>query len=95
MTMKPIRRKRQVLTSSLSRRGAASHSLVASDPVTDRFGPRSTPISTAPTTSGGGCYAITTEPPISPTGKLFIGLEATPTVIPAPHVAPMMELASA
>jgi len=30
-----------------SRRGAVSHRMVASEPVNDRFGPRSTPIRTA------------------------------------------------
>jgi hypothetical protein len=43
----PILRKRQKLTSSFSLRRARSQRIVASEPVTERFGPRLTPIRTA------------------------------------------------
>ena len=46
MTSAPSLRKRQALTLP-SRRRAVSQRMVASEPVTDRFGPRSTPISRA------------------------------------------------
>ena len=44
MTMIPSFRNVQALTRKPSRRSAVSHRMVASEPVTDKFGPRSTPI---------------------------------------------------
>src|SRR5206468_4022584 len=43
----PILRKSQKLTSSFSLRSAIYQRIVANEPVTERFGPRSTPINTA------------------------------------------------
>ena len=43
----PTLRKSQKLTSSFSLRSASSQRMVASEPVIERLGPRSTPISTA------------------------------------------------
>ncbi len=50
ITNMPSRRKRSAPTCSPSRRSATSHRIVASEPVTDRFGPRSTPIRIAAVT---------------------------------------------
>ena len=47
ITSIPSLRNCQAVTLCPSRRRAVSHRMVASEPVTDRFGPRSTPISTA------------------------------------------------
>lgn len=46
ITTKPMFKYFQALKSKPSRRNADSHRMVASEPVTDRLGPRSTPIST-------------------------------------------------
>ena len=53
ITRKPSLRKRPAPTVSPSRRNAASHRIVASDPVTERFGPRSTPTRAALVTMSG------------------------------------------
>ena len=53
MTRAPKAKNRHPLKSSPSRRIAISHSRVASEPVTDKLGPKSTPISTAAFTAGG------------------------------------------
>src|SRR5713226_5169804 len=55
MTTRPSLRNRDAPTTSPSRRKAISHRMVASEPVTDRFGPRSTPIRIAPETCAGTC----------------------------------------
>src|SRR5215472_8866779 len=53
MTKNPSRKKFNVVTSCLSRLSVTSQRMVASEPATDKFGPRSTPISTAPETCAG------------------------------------------
>jgi hypothetical protein len=53
MINKPSLRKSHDFTWMPSRRNAVSHNMVASDPVTERLGPRSTPMSTAFATLGG------------------------------------------
>lgn len=53
MTNMPIRRTFHVPTSSPSRRRTINQRMVASEPVTDKFGPRSTPISIEPTICEG------------------------------------------
>src|SRR5882757_10315741 len=56
--------------------------MVAREPVTDRLGPRSAPISSAPVTCGANCAPLATEPAISPSGKLLIKLQRTATTLP-------------
>ena len=64
VTSAPICKKRQAVTSIFSRRNATSQRMVASEPVIDRFGPRSTPISIALVTPCGRWSAALTEPTI-------------------------------
>jgi len=47
MTIAPNFKKRPMPTLTLPRRNALSQRIVASDPVTDKIGPRSTPIKIA------------------------------------------------
>ena len=61
ITSAPSLRKVQALTLSPSRRSAVNQRMVASEPVTDRFGPRSTPISTALRTWSGTRASSTTR----------------------------------
>ena len=53
VTSRPSLRNGQAPTSIFSRRSATSQRMVASDPVTDRLGPRSTPIRIALMTGAG------------------------------------------
>ena len=46
--------------------------MVASEPVTDRLGPRSTPMSTASRIECGTCTTCNAPPASSPDGRLFI-----------------------
>src|SRR5258707_8774622 len=69
--------------------------MVASDPVTDRFGPRSTPVRSAPVTCGGADAAVAADPAISPTGRLFIRLQASATIAPAIQLVAAAELRAA
>ena len=55
ITARPSLRNREAPTCSPSRRSAISQRMVASEPVTDRLGPRSTPIRIAPVTWVGTC----------------------------------------
>ena len=87
ITRQPSARKRQALTVWPSRRKATSHRIVASDPVTDRLGPRSTPMSTAPVSSGDACAPPATVPAINPSGRLLTTLHSTATRLPAPSDA--------
>jgi hypothetical protein len=60
--------------------------MVASDPVTDRFGPRSTPMSTALATCRGTCEAEATEPANRPAGAGGRHGISAVAVAPAPAV---------
>ena len=53
VTSRPSLRNGQAPTSIFSRRSATSHRMVASEPVIEKFGPRSTPIRMALTTEAG------------------------------------------
>src|SRR5437899_9327825 len=53
MTRSPSRRNFNIVTSCRSRLSVTSQRMVASEPAIDKFGPRSTPISTAPVTCAG------------------------------------------
>src|SRR5262249_16226672 len=75
--MVPTLKKLQALTSSFSRRRAMSHRIVAREPVTDRFGPRSIPISIALASCFDMADACSALAPISPTGRLLIRFEPT------------------
>ena len=55
-----------LLQVSPSRRKAISQSIVAKEPVTERFGPKSTPINTAFFTISGACANLKTFPTIKP-----------------------------
>src|ERR1700693_1058504 len=85
MTTRPSLRNCQAATCSPSRRSAISHRMVASDPVTERFGPRSTPIRIAPVTCAGTCAAWLTVAAISPAGRLLTRFDAKATTTPAIH----------
>src|SRR6267378_1753632 len=85
MTRRPYLRNRRGAIFTPSRRNAISHRMVASEPVTERLGPRSTPISIAPATCGGTCAAWLAAAAIRPTGRLLMRLEATATTMPATH----------
>jgi hypothetical protein len=54
-----------------------SHRIVAEDPVTDRFGPRSIPMSIAFAKWPDTAEECSAPAPISPTGRLLIRFEAT------------------
>ena len=54
-----------------------SHRIVAKDPVTDRFGPRSIPMSIAFARWPDAAEACSALAPISPTGRLLTRFEAT------------------
>src|SRR5664279_4642193 len=87
----PVFRKVQPLTFSPCLRSATSHRMVASDPVTDRFGPRSMPMATALWTTGSTPAPMTTEPAIRPAGRLFMRLHANATMVPAAMAAAVDE----
>lgn len=72
MTAVPTLKNYIKLTCSLSRRIAMSQRMVANDPVIDRFGPRSTPISRAPVTLSGPCACRTIALEMSPAARLLI-----------------------
>ncbi len=59
--------------------------MVASEPVTDRLGPRSMPIAIAERTSAGIGPELAAVPATRPAGRLFIRLDANATIAPAPH----------
>ena len=95
MITRPSLRNVHAPTACPSRRSAVSHRMVASEPVTDRFGPRSMPTSTAPVTAEGACAACTAVPAISPAGRLFRTLHASASTIPAPQAVPCADRAAA
>src|SRR5882762_6764 len=82
ITRQPSPKNFQALTVCPSRRSATNHKMVAREPVTDRLGPRSTPIRSAPVTCGDNCAPLATEPAISPSGKLLIKLQRAATTLP-------------
>src|ERR1700733_4385866 len=75
----PTLKNSHAVISTFSRRSAISHKIVASDPVTERFGPRSTPIKIACVTTLLPCECRIAAPLINPTGKLFIPFESNAT----------------
>src|SRR5258705_4528116 len=95
MTRRPYLRNRRGAIFTRSRRNAISHRMVASEPVTERLGPRSTPIRIAPTTYGGTCAAWLVVAAIKPIGRLLTRLEATATTMPATHDVACGDVAAA
>ncbi|PAV70682.1 hypothetical protein WR25_15310 [Diploscapter pachys] len=87
ITSTPRRKKLNAPTCSPSRRIATSHSSVAREPVIDRFGPRSTPISKAAVVCRGSSTSWPMEPAIRPVGRLFIRLPAMAEITPAAQLA--------
>src|SRR3974390_2936475 len=88
VTSAPIARKRQAVTSIFCRRKATSQRMVAREPVTEKFGPRSTPIRIAATTEAGRWSLAATEPATRPTGRLLAMLAASAVEMPTAHAAP-------
>src|SRR6266852_507414 len=85
MAMRPILKNSQAVITTFSRRRAMSQRIVASEPVTERLGPRSTPISIACATTLVSCACRIAAPLIRPTGKLLIPFEtnaATRAAVP-------------
>jgi ubiquinone/menaquinone biosynthesis C-methylase UbiE len=76
MTSAPILRNSHAPMRTPSLRSTISHRIVASDPVTDKFGPRSTPISTASRTGPVSRIALTALPASRPDGRLFMTLDS-------------------
>ena len=95
ITCAPTLRKVQKLTFSFSRRIALNQRMVASDPVIERFGPMSTPISTASTTRCGACACTSVELAMSPAGRLLIRLLATAMRPADVDAAPISDCAEA
>ncbi len=77
---------RHALMCCPSRRNTTSHKMVASEPVTERFGPTSTPIKIALLISSGTFAACTAFPAINPAGRLFITLLINAMPAPLIHV---------
>src|SRR5258708_19616077 len=84
MTTIPSFRNCHAVTASPSRLRAISHRIVASEPVTEGLGPRSTPINTPLVTCRGTSAPCLTLAPTKPLGSLFIRFEPTATMIPPP-----------
>src|SRR5258706_14338189 len=72
MTIIPSFRNCHTVTASPSRLKAISHRIVASEPVTERLGPRSTPINVALVTCRGTSALWLTVAATKPVGRLFI-----------------------
>src|ERR1700681_1002587 len=83
MTTSPNLRNRPAPTVPPPRRRAISHRMVAREPVTDRLGPRSTPIRIAPVICAGTCAAVRVVAAIKPIGRLFTRFDAIATTMPA------------
>src|SRR5437763_2204564 len=77
ITTAPNRRNLQNPTRSPSRRIATNQRMVANDPVTERFGPRSIPMSTESRIGPTAPAAFTAAPVISPLGRLLVRFEST------------------
>src|ERR1700693_1341223 len=82
----PILKKSQKFTSIFCLRKAMSHRIVASEPVIERLGPRSTPIRTALATRPLACAAWSVAPASKPKGRLLTRLFAAPTQKPVMSV---------
>ena len=83
ITTAPSRRNPSALTCMPSRRTASSHSNVASDPLMDRFGPRSMPISSAAVVPADRSAMPASVPAMRPAGRLLTRLPATAAPTPA------------
>src|ERR1700737_4919936 len=94
MTAIPSFRNCHAVTASPSRLRAISHRIVASEPVTDRLGPRSTPINIPLVTCRGTSALWLTVAATKPVGRLFIRFEARATMMPAPKEASRGESAA-
>src|SRR3981081_859388 len=95
MTKIPSFRNCHAVTASPSRLRAISHRRVASEPVTERLGPRSTPINIPLVTCRGASALWLTVAATRPVGRLFIRFEARATMVPAPKEASRGEYAAA
>src|SRR5258708_14067931 len=87
MTTIPSFRNCHAVTASPSRLRAISHRIVASEPVTERLGPRSTPINIPLLTCTGTSAFWLPVPPTKPVRRLFIRFEARAPMMPAPKEA--------
>src|SRR5882757_8030494 len=94
MTTIPSFRNCHAVTTSPSRLRAISHRIVASEPVTERLGPRSTPINIPLVTCSGTSALWLTVAAIKPVGRLFIRFEERATMLPAPKEASRGEVAA-
>src|SRR5258706_5613140 len=94
MTTIPSFRNCHAVTASPSRLRAISHRIVASEPVTERLGPRSTPINIPLVTCRGTSALWLTVAATKPVGRLFIRFEAIATMMPAPKEASLGEYAA-
>jgi hypothetical protein len=83
ITTAPIFRNSQAPISWPSRRNAISHRMVAREPVTDRFGPRSTPIRIASFSCGAMLDALAAK---SADGRLLIALDSPAIPKAAPRL---------
>ena len=71
IAMMPILKNSQAVISTFSRRRAMSQRIVASEPVTERLGPRSTPIKIACATTLVSSACRIAAPLIRPMGKII------------------------
>jgi len=78
----PSFKKSPKVTSSRSRRIALSQRIVASEPVIERLGPRSTPIRAASVIRDEACAVLKMERAIKPAGRLLIALLTIATMPP-------------
>jgi hypothetical protein len=87
VTTTPSLRKTQAVTWMPSRRRAVNQRMVAREPVTEKFGPRSTPTRTALATGVGAWATVSAEPAIRPAGRLLMRLQATAMTAPEIQLA--------
>jgi len=87
----PSFKKVHALTIKFSRRKATSQSMVAREPVMERFGPKSIPIKTALFTISGRCPGCTALAAIRPVGRLFMRLQVKATIPPLPQTVTVTE----
>ena len=66
---------------------ATSHRIVAGEPVTERFGPRSTPTSSAPVACAGNCAELATVAAMSPMGGFLMRFDPKATAVPPSSAA--------
>jgi hypothetical protein len=86
VTTTPSLKNEEADTTIPSRRKTVNQRMVASEPVTEKLGPRSTPISTALAMGVEACAAESAEPAIRPAGKLLIRLQTM--AMTAPEIQP-------